>query len=304
MKILIAGGSGFIGGALTERLLRDGHTVTLLTRTPARIVARPPGLAVEEWDAATVGAWGARVAEADAVINLTGELLAGKRWTARQKNIIRESRLRATRAVVGAIANAPKKPAVLISASGVGYYGSVPSGDVPESFPAGRGFLAELCREWEEAAFAATTSGVRVNVIRLGVVLAPEGGALKRMLLPFKLFVGGTIGNGRQWFPWIHRDDVVAGILFLLRSPMISGPVNFVAPEAVTMKDFCRKLGSVMGRPSWAPVPAPILRIALGEMAEMILTGQRAVPKKLLDAGFAFRHATLTGALQEILHSS
>jgi uncharacterized protein (TIGR01777 family) len=304
MNILIAGGSGFIGRALTDKLVREGHALTLLTRRPSRGAGGAPGLTVEEWDASSIGPWSARVREADVVINLTGELIGGKRWTPAQKEVIRRSRIDSTRAIVEAIAKDPKRPALLVNASAVGYYGSVPAGDVPESFPAGRGFLAEVCREWEEAAYAATPLGVRVITVRLGVVLAPQGGALDRMLLPFKLFVGGTIGGGAQWFPWIHRDDVVAGILFLLRSPMISGPVNFVGPEPVTMRDFCRRLGAAMGRPSWAPVPAPVLRLLLGEMAGMILTGQRAVPKKLLDAGFAFRHPTVAGALREILHSS
>ncbi len=303
MNIVVAGGSGFIGNALIERLLRDGHTVTLLTRNPSRAVERAPGLRIEEWDARTVGPWSERLAEADAVINLTGELIAGKRWSALQKERILKSRTESTAAIVTAMGKAVKKPPLLINASAVGYYGSVPSGDVPESFPAGSGYLADICRMWEEEAFRATASGVRVITVRLGVVLASEGGALERMLFPFRLFVGGPIGNGRQWFPWIHREDVVGAILFLLNTPGMSGPVNLAAPEAVTMGDFCRKLGSVMGRPSWAPVPALVLRAALGEMAGMILTGQRVVPKKLTDAGFTFRYPTVTAALQQILHT-
>jgi uncharacterized protein (TIGR01777 family) len=301
MNIILAGGSGFIGKALTARLLADGHTVTLLTRDPSRVAAPSASLRVQQWDAATVGPWGGSVDGADAVINLTGELISAKRWSPAQKALIRSSRISSTRAVVQAIGAASKKPSLLINASAVGYYGDVPSGDVPESFPAGRGFLAEVCREWEEAAFAAQAHGVRVVTVRLGVVLAPDGGALAKMLLPFRLFAGGPIGTGRQWFPWIHRDDVVAGILFLLRTPTVSGPVNFAGPEAVTMKEFCSTLGAAMGRPSWAPVPAPVLRIALGEMAGMILGGQRVVPKKLTAAGYTFRYPTVGAALREIL---
>lgn len=300
MKIVVAGGSGFIGRALIEGLVREGHAVTLLSRRKGA-GERTPGLEVEVWDAATVGAWGDRVREADAVINLTGELIAGKRWSRAQKDIIRKSRVESTRALVAAMGSGSKRPAVFINASGVGYYGSVPAGDVPESFPPGRGFLADVCKAWEDEAFAATALGVRVAAVRFGVVLAADGGALGRMLLPFRLFVGGTIGSGSQWFPWIHRDDVVGGILFVLRTPSISGGVNFAGPEAVTMREFCARIGSAMGRPSWAPVPAFVLRIALGEMAEMILTGQRVIPKKLTDAGFSFQYPTVSAALQEIL---
>jgi uncharacterized protein (TIGR01777 family) len=304
MNIILAGGSGFIGKALTARLLADGHSVTLLTRDPARVHVSGSALRVQQWDAATVGAWGASVDGADAVINLTGELISGKRWSPAQKELIRSSRISSTRAIVQAIGAATKKPSLLINASAVGYYGDVPSGDVPESFPAGRGFLAEVCQEWESSAYAAQAHGVRVVTPRLGVVLAPDGGALAKMLLPFRLFVGGPIGSGRQWFPWIHRDDVVAGILFLLRTPTVSGPVNFAGPEAVTMKEFCRALEAAMGRPSWAPVPAPILRIMLGEMAGMILGGQRVVPKKLSGAGYTFRYPTVGAALREIMHEA
>lgn len=302
MTIIVTGGMGFIGNALVERLLQERHNVILLTRNPVKVQSRP-NLRMEKWDAKTIGPWEEVVHSADAVINLAGEIIAGKRWTKRQKEVILGSRVDATRVLVRAIEQASKKPSLLVSASAVGYYGSVPLGDVPESFPRGSDFLADVCGRWEEEALAAAKSGVRVVTPRLGVVLAHDGGALARMLLPFKLFVGGPFGDGKQWFPWIHRDDVVEGILFLLRSSTISGAVNFVAPEPLTMKEFSRRIGGILRRPSWAPVPSLALRILLGEMADMLLTGQRVIPKKLTDAGYVFRYPSLTEALREILSS-
>lgn len=302
MTIIVTGGTGFIGNALVERLLQERHNVILLTRNPVKVQSRP-NLRMEKWDAKTIGPWEEVVHSADAVINLAGEIIAGKRWTKRQKEVILGSRVDATRVLVRAIEQASKKPSLLVSASAVGYYGSVPLGDVPESFPRGSDFLADVCGRWEEEALAAAKSGVRVVTPRLGVVLAHDGGALARMLLPFKLFVGGPFGDGKQWFPWIHRDDVVEGILFLLRSSTISGAVNFVAPEPLTMKEFSRRIGGILRRPSWAPVPSLALRILLGEMADMLLTGQRVIPKKLTDAGYVFRYPSLTEALREILSS-
>jgi uncharacterized protein (TIGR01777 family) len=303
MTIIVAGGTGFIGNALVERLLQERHNVVLLTRNPSKVEQSRPNLRVEEWDAKTIGPWGEDMNRADAIINLTGEIIAGKRWTKRQKEVILRSRVDATRALVQAIEQASKKPSLLISASAAGFYGNVPSGDVPESFPRGTDFLAAVCGHWEEEALAAAKSGVRVLTPRLGVVLAHDGGALARMLLPFKFFIGGPLGNGKQWFPWIHRDDVVDGILFLLQSSTISGAVNFVAPEPLTMKEFSRRIGEILHRPSWAPVPSLALRILLGEMADMLLTGQRVIPKKLIDDGYVFRYPSLASALREIVSS-
>ncbi len=302
MNIIVAGGTGFIGSTLIRTLLQEKHAVTLLTRTPSKLSLSSPGLQREAWDTKTAGPWIKHIESADAVINLTGELIGGKRWSASQKERILESRVNSTRTLVRAMGQASKKPSVLINASAVGYYGDVPSGDVPESFPKGHGFLADVCGAWEDEAFAAQTFGVRVVMLRTGVVLAPDGGALERMMLPFTLFAGGPIGSGRQWFPWIHRDDVVGSILFLLNAPGISGPMNLVAPEPVTMKEFSKQLGLAMNRPSWAPVPSPILRVLLGEMAGMILTGQRAVPKRLMEAGYVFRFPTLSQALHDVVH--
>jgi len=304
MKIIIAGGTGFIGNALINRLLKCGHTLVILTRNPGNVSMKNAKLTSEEWDASTVTDWAKSIDGADAVINLTGETIAGKRWTTPQKKILLASRIKSTRALVQALERATKKPLVFINASAVGFYGHVPSGDVPESFPKGDGFLADVCDQWESEAHSAEKFGVRVVMTRFGVALSEQGGALKKLMLPFSLFVGGHLGNGKQWFPWIHLDDVVGGMIFILNNPNISGPVNFSAPEAVTMKQFCKALGNAYGRPSWAPVPGFILRLALGEMANMLLTGQRVNPKKLLDSGYKFRFPNLGVTLEEIIHRS
>lgn len=304
MKIIIAGGTGFIGKALIGRLVQDGHNLVLLTRNPGKVSVKNTKLTLAHWDATTVGDWAKSVEGADAVINLTGETIAGKRWTRLQKQLIISSRIESTRALVSAIEHVQKKPTVFINASAVGFYGDVPSGDVTELFPKGDGFLADVCDEWESEARYAEKLRVRVVLPRFGVVLSRKGGALKKLMLPFSFFVGGHLGNGRQWFPWIHLDDVVGGMIFILNNHNISGPVNFSAPESVTMKEFCQSLGKALRRPSWAPVPGFMLRIALGEMANMLLTGQRVNPKKLLDSGYKFICPNLGVTLEEIVHNS
>jgi len=246
------------------------------------------------------GSWAKHVDGADAVICLAGENLSRKRWSARQKEVMRESRIGTTRSIVFAIGEAKKKPSVLVCASGAGYYGNVAEGDVTEDAPKGTGFLSDLCRDWEEEAMKAAASGVRVVTLRMGVVLGRNGGALQKMLLPFKLFAGGPLGTGRQWFPWIHLEDEVGVILHALGNSSMRGPINLAAPEPVTMAQFCKSLGKAMHRPSWAPVPGFVLKLALGEMAEMILKGQRVVPKRVSEAGYAFRYPTLGGALRDI----
>jgi uncharacterized protein (TIGR01777 family) len=302
MKILLAGGTGFIGSALLKRLADEKESVILLTRRPEAAQALSmPSVEVEEWDGKTTGTWARRVEEVDGVMNLSGESIGAKRWTAVRKDLILRSRLESTRAIVSAISLARKKPKVLINASAVGYYGAVERGEVDESFPRGRDFLADTCGQWENEALRAEAFGVRVVLIRTGIVLDKNAGALKKFLLPFRLFVGGPLGSGRQWFPWIHLDDVVGAILFALRSGALSGPVNLAAPQPVTMREFCSALAKVLRRPSWAPVPPLILRIVLGEMAGMVLTGQCVVPRKLQEAGYNFRYPRLDEALASIL---
>ena len=302
MKIVLTGGTGFIGSALLKRLEREKHNVVLLSRNPDTVVHfKTNFVEIDRWDGKSVGRWAEHVDGAEAVINLAGEPLAAKRWTEIQKARIVSSRVDGAKAIVAAIAGAQKKPSVLVNASAVGYYGNVESGDVTETHARGTDFLAQTCARWEEAARAAEEHGVRVVLLRTGIVLGKDGGALKKMLLPFKLFVGGSLGSGRQWFPWVHRDDVVSAILFALEKVALSGPVNVASPESVTMKEFCKRLGRVMRRPSWAPVPAFVLQIVLGEMSAVVLTGQRVVPGKLEAAGYNFQYPKLDGALEDIL---
>jgi uncharacterized protein (TIGR01777 family) len=260
-----------------------------------------PALEAEHWDGAHPGPWTNRIERADAVINLAGESIAGKRWTKARKKELKDSRIIPTRAIVDAIRRAPKKPALLINASAVGYYGMVDGGDVLETESWGHDFLAELCGAWELEARTAEQYGVRVVMLRFGVVLDRSAEALRRMTLPFRLFAGGWLGSGRQWFPWVHSDDVVGIVMFALENPKVSGPVNVVAPDHVTNKEFSQQLGKVMRRPCWAPVPGFVLRIALGEVAGMILTGPRVIPGKILDAGYDFKYPSLTPALESIL---
>ncbi len=303
MKIVLAGATGFIGQRLIKKLGESGHSLVLLSRNSSE-ARRHYGstLQVELWDAKTQGAWAHHLDGADAVINLAGESIAGKRWSQTQKDKILASRVDATNAIVEALSKTNKKPQVLVNASAVGYYGDVPQADVTEHYPQGNDFLAETCGRWEQAALQAEQFGVRVVCIRTGIVLDKNGGALKKLLPPFNFFVGGPLGSGRQWFPWIHIEDEIGAILFALENKNIVGPLNLAAPESVTMRQFCSALGKTMYRPSWAPVPGLVLKIALGEMAgPLLLNGQRVVPKKLSEAGYAFRFPQLDAALKDVL---
>jgi uncharacterized protein (TIGR01777 family) len=303
MKIILAGCTGFIGQALIQALLSNGHSLWLLTRSPEK-ASREWGDQVKflKWDAGSSGDWMREFDGADAVINLTGESIAGKKWTAEQKKKIVASRVDSTKVIAEAILKSKNKPAVFINASAVGYYGNVNSGDVTEdTIPTEKSFLADTCTQWENEAKRADVEGVRVIRLRIGIVLEKNGGALAKMIPPFKFFIGGPLGSGKQWMPWIHRDDIIGLIQFVLAHEEVSGAVNATAPHPVTMKEFCQKLGAALHRPCWAPVPAVALKILLGEMAEMLLGGQKAVPKKLLQAGYAFKYPHLEDALREII---
>ena len=303
MRVVVAGGSGLIGRKLLSRLLRAHYEVTLLTRTPERVQNIFPSARVEFWDTKTDKELTGVFEGADAIINLTGESIAGKRWTPAQKQRILSSRISSTRAIVAAMNQAKQKPSVLLNASAVGYYGNVPEAEVTEHHPKGKGFLADVCEQWESEALNAHDLGVRVVLLRTGIVLDKNGGALQKLLLPFRLFVGGPMGSGRQWLPWIHLQDEVNAILFAMENERMSGPVNLSAPEPVRMMDFCKVLGKILHRPSWFSMPAFVLKIALGEMAEPLLCdGQRIIPKKLTDAGFKFQFPNLENALSDILH--
>jgi uncharacterized protein (TIGR01777 family) len=237
---------------------------------------------------------------ADAIVNLAGANIGDHRWSDEFKRIILESRTLSTRALIEGARGAPRKPKVMLNASAVGFYG--PRGDevLDESAAPGNDFLASVVKTWEAEAQAADVPGMRCVQVRTGVVLSPQGGALEKMLPPFRAFVGGPIGSGKQWFPWIHLDDEIEAMLWLLDHE-VSGPVNLAAPGIVIMKDFAKALGKALHRPSWAPVPGGPLKLLLGEFAEVLLAGQRAAPRKLLDSGFSFRFPELLPALQDVL---
>lgn len=297
MKLVITGATGFIGSALCSQLLQRGHHLTLLTRS-APPDASTPAKTWRHWTPGTSGEWEASLDGADGVINLAGEPIAARRWTAKQKQRIHLSRTEATRSIVEAFAKAKRKPAFLLSGSAVGYYG--PHGDeiVAEETPAGSDFLSSVCRAWEGEAQKAEPMGIRVVRLRTGIVLGPHGGALAKMLPPFKVFVGGPLGSGAQWMSWIHLEDELGLILHLIETPQAAGAVNATAPNPATMKEFCQTLGKVMRRPSWAPVPSFALRLMLGEMADMLLTGQRVVPAAAQKLGYQFRYSNLSDALK------
>jgi uncharacterized protein len=301
MNIVIAGGTGFVGGALTDAVIARGDKPTLLTRDPEAAQARwSSQAAVAFWDGKDDGEWAKRLDGADAVINLSGANIAAHRWTPARKLVLIKSRIDSTRALVSAVSRAANRPKVLVNASAVGFYGEAPEGTSTESSAQGRDFLAALCGQWEREALAAEPLGVRVVLARFGVVLEDGGGALAKMALPFKLFAGGPLGSGKQGFPWIHRDDVVDGVLFAVDHEPLSGAVNFAAPGATNNREFSAALGRALGRTSWAPAPAFALKLALGEMAGMLLGGQTATPKKLLEAGYRFKYETAAAALTAI----
>jgi len=298
MNLLITGASGFIGSRLVERL-SPSHELKLLTRRRER----KPGSSRTQWivwEPGVSGDWEKYIEEADGIINLAGEPIANKRWSSAQKDKIRTSRVETTRALVRAIAKAKNKPEFLISGSAVGYYGSRGDEPLTEKSSAGAGFLAEVCREWEDEARRAESLGVRVALLRTGIVLGKGEGALAKMVRPFKFFAGGYLGSGKQWMPWIHIEDEVGLIQFLMEQKNAIGAFNGTAPNPVTMEEFCKALGSAMNRPCWAPVPAAALTLLLGEMAEMLLTGQRAVPKAAQDLGYRFRYPTVGEAFQSL----
>jgi uncharacterized protein (TIGR01777 family) len=300
MRIIITGGTGLIGRALSTDLIEDGYEVILLSRRPERATGLPAQARVERWNARTADGWAPLADGAGAIVNLAGATIA-RLWTAQHKRRIRESRLNAGRAVVQAIERATVKPRVLIQASGVGYYGPHGDEEITEEAPPGEDFLGQLAVEWEACTAPAETMGVRRAIIRSGAVLSTEGGALPPMLLQYRLFAGGPLGNGRQWLPWIHMADEVRAIRFLIDTEMASGPFNLVSPNSLTNAAFGRVLGHVMRRPSFIPVPAFALRLLAGEMSTVLLDGQRAVPRRLLDLGFTFRFPDAEAALSDLL---
>ena len=314
MRVFITGGSGFVGRAVVAALSARGDTAVVLSRDAARarqaLGSHSGSVELVEGDATAQGAWQAEVAGCDAVVNLAGENVSARRWNAQVRQLLHDSRVDATREVVQAIAAAPaeSRPRVLVSASGADYYdfevdlgrgaAELPPEEVTESAPAGSTFLGRLCRDWEAEAFEAEKLAVRVVVLRCGVVVGGEGGAIERWSRAFRWFAGGKLGSGRQWMSWVHLDDVVAAYLFAIDTPSLSGPANLVAPSLTRNRDFARALGAALGRPAAIPAPAAALRLAVGDFADYLLHGRAVVPRALPRAGFAFRHPDLLEALK------
>lgn len=294
MKVVIAGGSGFLGRKLVQRLEGDGHVVTVLTRRPK--VSRDV-----EWNPdGSPGTLSRHLDGQDVVINLAGEGIADKRWTAARKAALRNSRLQATRTLVRAIAQAPHTPRVFISASAVGYYGATGDQPLTESSPPGSDFLAQLCVDWEQEARVIESAATRLALVRTGLVLARDGGALAKMLLPFKFGAGATLGSGDQFMSWIHVDDWTALVSWIVQNDRAAGAFNATAPAPVTNRTFTRTLGRVLRRPAVLHAPAFALRAALGEMAAMLVTGQRVLPAHAEQLGCRFSHRTLEPALRSL----
>ena len=301
MKIAIAGATGFVGSRLVAQLQAQGHQVIILTRSPQQASNRFGQAQIVGYNPLKSGEWQQSISGCDAVINLAGEPIAEKRWTPAQKRSILDSRQLGTQKIVEAIDLATIKPQVLINASAIGYYGTSETSKFDETSPAGTDFLAEVCSAWETAAQSVTANGTRVVILRLGIVLGENGGALGKMLAPFSAFVGGPIGSGNQWFSWIHRDDVVKLIIAALNDTKMQGVYNATAPNPITMTEFAQTLGTVMNRPSWLPVPNFVLEAMLGEGAIVVLQGQQVVPTRTLAQGFDFQYSTIEPALTAIV---
>ena len=298
MHVVVAGATGFLGRPLCGVLLRRGHTVNAVSREP-HIATRQLPAAVEcvDWLGGLAGA----MRNADAIVNLAGESLAAKRWTPEFKKLLRNSRVESTRKLVDAMRASGRSRQTLVSASAVGYYGDTGNSIVTEGSPAGNRFLAELCDAWESEARKAERLGARVALPRMGPVLSAEGGMLERMLLPFKLGLGGPIGSGTQWLSWIHHADAISMIAWMVENDEVQGPVNVTAPEPVTMAAFARELARTVHRPALLKAPAFALRLALGEFAESVLTGQRVMPKEAQRLGFKWAYPTIEGALRNLI---
>lgn len=305
MKVAIAGATGFVGSPLVERLHSEGHSILVLARDSERArrifpASAYPNLEIVGYSPAESGNWQHSIGGCDGVVNLAGVPIAEERWTAARQQAILDSRKLTTAKLVEAIANANPKPSVLVSASAIGYYGTSETAEFEENSPGGDDFLAAVCKEWESAAEKVKNTGTRLVILRLGIVLG-MGGALAKMLPAFRLFAGGPIGTGKQWFSWIHRDDVVNLILYALQNPQVEGVLNATAPHPVRMNELCETLGEVLQRPSWLPVPSFALELLLGDGAKVVLEGQQVLPKRTLLSGFQYEYPQLRSAIEEIV---
>jgi uncharacterized protein len=307
MKVAITGATGFVGTRLVQTLQEAGHSVVVLTRSkdhgrrvfPATAF---PKVELVVYTPLESGDWQQAIAGCDGVVNLAGAPIAESRWTPERKREILESREIGTRKLVEAIAQANPKPSVLVNSSAIGYYGTSETAKFDETSAPGSDFLAQVCQSWEAEAEKVTASGTRLVILRTGIVVG-MGGAIAKMLPPFQLFAGGPIGSGRQWFSWIHRDDLVNLIMWALTQPTLAGTFNATAPNPVRMADFCNTLGEVLNRPSWLPVPDFALEMLLGDAAKVVLEGQQVFPKRTLDAGFTYQFQTVKPALEDVLSS-
>lgn len=298
LTIAVTGATGLVGSRLTAKLASQGNKVRVLTRNPASARAKLQYPGLEFYEPAK---WCEGIQGCDGVVNLAGEPIA-TRWNEQLKGEIKRSRVKTTKAVAECISNCPedKRPKVLVSSSAVGFYGSSQTATFNEESPSGKDYLSEVCRDWESAA-RSVPSDVRVCILRTGIVLAREGGALGRMLPIFQVFAGGPLGSGRQWMSWIHRDDLVDLVVEAVKNKNYVGTYNATAPKPVTMAELCSTLGNVLGRPSWLPVPEFALQTLLGEGASVVLEGQRVLPLRTQQQGFAFKYGTVADALKNIL---
>lgn len=305
MKVAITGATGFVGSRLVEKLHKEGHQILVFTRNPATAVkVFPPGafpqVEIVAYTPTVSGSWQEAINRCDGIVNLAGEPIAEERWTPEQKQKILNSRQLGTQKIVEAIAQANPRPSVLVNASAIGYYGTSETATFDETSSPGKDFLAQVCEAWEAEAQKVEDAGVRLVILRFGIVLG-NGGALAKMITPFKLFTGGPLGSGRQWLSWIHLDDLVNLILQALTNPGMKGVYNATAPHPVRMAELSQTLGEVMQRPSWLPVPGFALELLLGDGAMVVLEGQKVMPQGTLEAGFKYQYPQLLPALQEII---
>ena len=305
MKIAITGATGLVGTRLVNKLKEKNHQIVVFTRNSVKAQKTFPSskfanLEIVQYTPLESGAWQDKISGCDAVINLAGEPIS-ERWTPQHKKAILESRQLGTRKLVEAIAKAEQKPQVLISGSAIGYYGTSETKTFDETSAPGNDFLAEVCRKWEAEAEAVKECGVRLVIVRIGIVLANGGGALGKMLTPFQMGAGGPIGTGRQWFSWVHRDDLVNIIIEAVEREDLSGVYNATAPNPVKMNEFCQKLGEALNRPSWLPVPEFVIELLLGDGAVVVLEGQQVLPKKTQAANIKYQYPEVRSALREIV---
>lgn len=306
MQVLISGGSGLIGRELVAELLQHGHEPIVLSRSPDQRQSIPRGARLVKWDARTPQGWGHLVNEAGAIVNLAGESLAGtgffpKRWNDARRKRILNSRLKAGEAIVAAVEAAERKPNVVVQASAIGYYGPLGDKIVTEDHVPGDDFLAKTCVQWEKSTAPVRGMGVRHTIIRSGIVLSTQGGALPRLLFPHKLFVGGPFGNGKQWYSWIHIADEVSAIRFLIENQEAEGVFNLTSPNPLPNAEFSKTLGRVMKRPSLIPVPGFAMKALFGEVSTVVLDGQRVSSNRLQEMGFAFQFPELESAFRDLL---